>query len=221
MIRETSLVVWTRATSQRQHLICGDDENPSNAVAWFRMGRDYIKLNQSDRALSSLKEAVRVNPEYVDALLTLGLLETEKGYFSDALAHFKLVAHLKPESKEAQMNIGAIYNRLSEHELALKAFQTASELDQKFVLAWYHQGVSYYFLKDYLSAKKVFEKVVELNPDFTDAYAYLGMIHQEEGALDEAIVFWKKRIDTAVPNDPALMVVEQHYYQLIQKLTLV
>ena len=61
-----------------------------------------------DKAIIEFKEAVRLNPKYVEAYYDLGLVYKTRGKDEQAIESFKKAIEIKPDSTDAYMQIGDV-----------------------------------------------------------------------------------------------------------------
>jgi tetratricopeptide (TPR) repeat protein len=88
--------------------------NPSNVELMFNYGRLLYNRNQGNDRSSAEKvwlEAVRLQPNYSNALYSLGLLYETKGDKTLALQYYYRVKDLNPDNQDIQTKIKALLKR--------------------------------------------------------------------------------------------------------------
>jgi tetratricopeptide (TPR) repeat protein len=101
----------------------------NNPQAFYQLGRYYQGQTRYDLALAAYRQALSLQPQYVDALTGMGVVHAMLGQYDDALRVLRAAASLDPGSVTAQNNLGYIYWLLNEREDALQAYRAALKLD--------------------------------------------------------------------------------------------
>jgi len=125
---------------------------------------------------------------------------------------FLLVALLGslPSSLEALVDLEApTYRNQGYHaqqkeqwQLAVQYYQKAIALDPFYATPHNDLGIVYERQKEFEKAEQEYLKAIALDPRFLDPYANLALLYEHLGKIDQAIIYWKKRIDYGHPNDP-------------------
>lgn len=101
----------------------------SNPQAFYQLGRYYHGQTRYELALEAYRQAVSLQPQYVEALTGMGVVHAMLGQYDDALRVLKAAASIDPASVTAHNNLGYIYWLLNEREEALAAYRQALKLD--------------------------------------------------------------------------------------------
>lgn len=101
----------------------------NNPQAFYQLGRYYHGQTRYELALEAYRQALALQPQYVDALTGMGVVHAMLGQYDDALRVLRAAASLDPGSVTAQNNLGYIYWLLNEREDALQAYREALTLD--------------------------------------------------------------------------------------------
>jgi tetratricopeptide (TPR) repeat protein len=101
----------------------------NNPQAFYQLGRYYHGQTRYELALEAYRQAVALQPQYVDALTGMGVAHAMLGQYDDALRVLKAAASIDPASVTAQNNLGYIYWLLNERENAMGAYRAALKLD--------------------------------------------------------------------------------------------
>ncbi len=88
--------------------------NPSSAPAWLLLGLAYQQLNQPQKAILPLREAVRLDSQNRDALFELSDAELTSGDIHSAAKDFGTLAGTHPDFPKAWEGLGRAYLALSE-----------------------------------------------------------------------------------------------------------
>ena len=77
----------------------------ADAELYFMLGTSYAWLEQYDKAISNLAEAVKLNPDYAVAHYNLGLVYNEKRDYSQAIACYNQSIKLNPDEDYGHYNL--------------------------------------------------------------------------------------------------------------------
>jgi tetratricopeptide (TPR) repeat protein len=105
---------------------------PKDPVLKNKTGIAYHQLMQLDNARKSYEQALRLKPDYVEAINNLGTVYYAKKNNRRAISYYLRALKIAPEeSKSASiyMNLGTAYFARKRYEDATKTFQTALRLD--------------------------------------------------------------------------------------------
>src|SRR5262249_30866125 len=85
------------------------NEVPHNrAVAFYNRGGIYKERKDYDRAIADYSEAIKLDPQFINALLNRGMAYDAKGDSDGSAADFGRVIELKPDDPLAYYNRGYI-----------------------------------------------------------------------------------------------------------------
>lgn len=163
-----------------------------------------------DSAISSFKEALKINANYTEALLNLAVLYNDLGHYDDAK---KLYANLhkhragkereiepvlKGKLSNLHANIGDIYRSLSLYSHAIEEYQKALVLNPGYIDIRTKLGISY--RENGAPEKSLIElkKVTKTDPKYVHAEVQLGITYYSMGKIQEA----KKQWNEAIKRDP-------------------
>src|SRR5262249_41061677 len=106
--------------------------SPKDPVLLNKTGIAYHQLAQLNLARKSYEQALKVKPDYVEALNNLGTVYYSQKSYRRAISWYtkaiKLAPH-EPRSASIYMNLGTAYFARKRYEQATKAYQTALQLD--------------------------------------------------------------------------------------------
>jgi tetratricopeptide (TPR) repeat protein len=105
----------------------GSEEIPGDYDV--RKGNYRLEDGQYDEAVKEFSNALKKNPDHVNAHLGLAITYLQTNKSDEALAEFNRVIELVPEMAPAYANRGILYDRLGEYEKALADYRKALALD--------------------------------------------------------------------------------------------
>jgi tetratricopeptide (TPR) repeat protein len=148
----------------------------------FYLGKNYLILNQPDKAIAALKEALGIDHTDADAIYLLGSAYAQIGEHQSALEAFQTSVRFVPNFTEA-------YQEMEQSYLALGM---ADYLP-------YAQGMKAYSSKDFAQARQLLEQAALNLPDFAPLYLGLAMTYEELSELTLA----QTSIQRALELDPS------------------
>ena len=90
---------------------------------------------RTDDAIKHYLEALRVEPDFVEAHNNLGVALYRKGRTDDAMKHYLEALRIKPDYVGAHNNLGIAFARKGNVDMALKHFQKALQINPNFSYA--------------------------------------------------------------------------------------
>lgn len=101
------------------------DLTSSHPSAWPYLNLAVTQqfLNQTVEAEANLREAIRLNPAFVQAHFHLGSVLEGKGNLTEAAAEFQKAAQLDPAYAEPHMALARVYRKLGKEQEAKKEVQ--------------------------------------------------------------------------------------------------
>jgi tetratricopeptide (TPR) repeat protein len=196
------------------------------------LGLVLAAQNRFTDASTELNRALAIEPEHLQALTALGMVQTKLGHAAEGVATFARVTKLNP-SAEAFLNLGIAHADQSEYERALDAFAEAVKLAPQLPAAHYNRGRALFDLRRYdeaipelaradtaeslyllaLAEKQIgqieksvstLRSLIAKVPNNSEAHYYLGQNLNRLGQVDEAIVAWKRAFELNDDNSQAL-----------------
>lgn len=184
--------------------------------------RGYTKYKQEDfkGALEDYNKAILLNPNLKIALdnkaklllnvcleddndfsekyyLSLGITETNKGNFEEAIKNFDEVLKYNSNSDIAYFYKGVVYHNIGKEQDAINNYTKAIEINKSMTDAYFNRGQLLYksnpkeALDDFVSA-------VALDPKFIDAYYSIAAIQKTFGQYKDAV----KNLDKILEIEP-------------------
>ena len=92
----------------------------TEAKLQYNQGLDYYRLGQYEQAVNSFKNAISIEPNYIDAYYNLGVVLQQTNKNAEALGIFKQIIVRNPNDYEAIYNAAALSAKLGQTENAKK-----------------------------------------------------------------------------------------------------
>ncbi len=93
-------------------------ESSTEAKLQYNQGVDYYKIGQYDRAMASFRQAINIDPNYIDAYFNLGSILEYLKQDDAALAVFKQIIVRKPDDYESVYKAANLSNKLGQPDKA-------------------------------------------------------------------------------------------------------
>ncbi len=97
--------------------------NPYDSLIQTRLGRAYAAGGDRVRMESSFREALRTDPDNLEAQNAVARLMLESGRFDEAYAHYKRMFEKTEPNAEALMNFGALCREFNRPDEAMHSFE--------------------------------------------------------------------------------------------------
>jgi tetratricopeptide (TPR) repeat protein len=105
-------------------------EGPANdPILKNKTGIAFHQLLQLDNARKNYEQAVKLKPDYAEAINNLGTVYYAKKSFRRSIGFYKRALKLSPEAASIYSNLGTAYFARKQYVDATDAFQTALRLD--------------------------------------------------------------------------------------------
>ncbi len=163
---------------------------------------NYIKAENWDMAEKTIVTALRLEPgNFSNSLLlsNLGVIQSRRGKYEDALESFRLALSIAPRSSVAFSNRARTYLQLGRYEEALSDINSTLDIDS--IQEWPLQMRGFLLMnKDPEKAKVDFNRLSNLYPQNSLAKTGLAAIAESEGNNEEALKLYDEAIK--INDDP-------------------
>jgi tetratricopeptide (TPR) repeat protein len=140
-------------------------QHPTYPDPYNTLGTLYLKLNRTKEAEKVFHEAIRLNPEYVQARINLCKTLKNLGKFQEALRHGEYLLSKKVSYPDVYYTMGEIYFSLSRYDESLHEAKKALELRPQYPHADFLAAQSYEKLGQVKEAIQEYKKCLESNSD--------------------------------------------------------
>ena len=159
------------------------EENRTQARAYLEEAKQLYISDQDEKAVETLQEAIKLDPELAEAYFRLGLAyvavgkdqEAEDAY-KKAVEKYKKYLEANGKDAEAHYNMGQAYAGLHLYSEAVREYRQATPHKDDDADMFYDLGTALSKLAQYDEAVAAFSRSLEIDPDNTRA----------EDALEEA-----------------------------------
>ncbi len=164
-------------------------EEPSNADAWYALGRTKYNENGFSEAVTSFERALALRPRYVEAENNLGLCWRELNSMEKARAAFETAIDWQgaaPTDAQPFLNLGALLADQGDLEKSIPYLEKAVSLSPDNPRIHEELGQVYEAQKNLPKAQAELERAVALAPNTSALHFKLGQIYRREGLRGQA-----------------------------------
>jgi tetratricopeptide (TPR) repeat protein len=172
-------------------------EGPQNdPVLWNKTGIAYHQLLQLDLAKKNYEQALRLKPDYVEAMNNVGTIYYAKRSYRRAINWYDKALKKAAEEKQASiyMNLGTAYFARKKYEDATKSFQVALRLDPEIFERHGNFGVM-------LEERNIFERA--------KYHFYLAKLYAKTGRDELALQYLRKALEEGLREKDKLVQVPE------------
>ena len=138
---------------------------PNDADLHLFLGMSLLRLRDPQGAILSIKRAIAINGDHVDARTLLGYVELEvRGDVAAAIQEYRKVIELRPNSPEAHVNLAVAQKKQGDLEAAVVSLNKALEIKADNVGALTTRGGIFAELGRWSEARRDFEQALKINP---------------------------------------------------------
>jgi len=177
---------------------------PSSAFLHNISGASNAGLMQFDAAISSYKQALRINPNYVEVYNNMGIVLNDKGNPEDAIGSYKKALQIQPNFAEVHNGMGIALKNAGEPKAAIDSYQVALRIKPDYAEAHNNLGAILVDLGRLPEAEVSYRQAIELTPDSAAVYNNLGVMLQALGRNQDAESIYTKAIALKPDYDEAL-----------------
>lgn len=159
---------------------------PDEARAHLMLGVALVALGRSGEARDELNEALRLNPDMVEAQEQLANLQGSK-QDAEAATEYRAMLRRTPDNPEAHYNLGVVLARSGHSEEALAHWREALRLNPRFMEARLALADALADAGQQEDALVQYEEALKLAPRSAEVHNNLGGLLARQGQLAAAI----------------------------------
>lgn len=191
---------------------------PDHAPAWRVRGRIRAVRSDVDGAAAALEQAVRLSPDYVEAIQDLADLLSKNRSAEAAEPWGRRLVALKPRDVAALSFLGTMRLQQGDRTEAERLFREAAALDPSAALPRMCLADFYGTANQLVEAERELREVVRLDPAHAEGLGKLAIVLGIRGADDEAAEFAVRAAD-AVPASAEARLAAAEFLVKAKRLT--
>ncbi|XP_045600678.2 LOW QUALITY PROTEIN: protein O-mannosyl-transferase TMTC4 [Procambarus clarkii] len=189
--------------TEKQLFSSGLDVCPLNAKVHYNMGKVAADTGDVVEAVRRYREALRLNPDYDQAMNNLANILKDQGHLDEALHLLQQATTLRPDFAAAWMNLGIVQASLGDHTSAENSYLTALTHRSVYPDCLYNLGNLYLEKGDHNGALATWTNATSLKPSLAVAWTNMLILLDSQGLYQPAIEVADKAL-RHLPNEPAL-----------------
>jgi tetratricopeptide (TPR) repeat protein len=188
------------------------------AMEAYNRGTNYLMQNRLNEAERYLKEAIELDPLFVDAMDHLGMVYRRQNRLSEAEGIYLRSIGLNNRNTVPYQNLAIVYRMQNRLNDAFEQYKKIIQIDPDDPEGYYGMGELYYIDGDYDNSMIFIDKTIELyinlnSPYVYDAFFYKGMIYYRINNYEEAL----KYLEEARKGNPNNATIERTINEIKNK----
>jgi len=167
---------------------------PRSVILYNLSGASNAGLMQFDAAIKSYKQALKIKPDYVDALNNMGVAQNSQGDAEAAIQSYKSAIKIKPDYADALNNMGVAQNSQGDAEAAIQSYKSAIKIKPDYAEAHNNMGKALNSKGDQVEAIKSYAQAIKANPAYVDAHNNMGLVQKDRSNFKLAIKSFSQAI---------------------------
>lgn len=147
--------------------------------AYIQLG--LLHFNQPNTlAKEYLKNALRIDPNSMEALYAFAMICQEKGDYNESIETYHKILAIN-EYREPYFNLGYIHQEyLKVYDVAIDNYTKAIAIEPLYLEAYYNRGLCYEQLDEFQKAEEDLRYALKLSPQYTNAALALERVLQSK-----------------------------------------
>ncbi len=172
---------------------------PKEKGAHYWLGTQHSVNKLSNNAVEELNTALKLDPNYGDAINMLAYTYADMGDFEKAIEYFKKYASVSPGDANPFDSLAEIYVRMGRLDEAIAKYKEVLEIKPDFGSDW-NLGYVHALKEDYTEAVKWIDQYIAMSPSSgrrADGFLWRGFYHYWLGSLDQSLSDLRRAADLA------------------------
>lgn len=178
---------------------------PNEPFVFNILGYASGMVGDQKAAIEAFKWAIKLNPNFVEAMSNYGSYLVQIKRPADALPVLKKAIAKKPDYAEAHHNLGVAYYAIGQAEAALQHYDLALKYAPNYANALNSRGSLKSAGHDRVGAEADFRAAISIAPKDAGALANLGGVLAADGKSAEAIAVLEKALVIEPKNTETLL----------------
>lgn len=199
-----SALTWQRASVPRSEETLWTDVMRKDPLSWTattNLALLSFKRHELPQALSLARQAVKLEPDYVEGYFNLGAILDASGQFPEALACYQQAIKLRPDSAEVFAALALAQEKANLPNEAIVSYREALRIEPHDYQSRINLGSLFYRQGRFPEAIAQFQEAIRVQPSSADAHNDLAGSLYLIGDVDNAINEYREALRLQ-PNHP-------------------
>jgi len=171
-----------------------------SAERHLKRGEEASERGDGDLAIACFTEAIRLDPQMIDAYVRRGIVHFEMGDYDNAIADFSEIIRLDPDEHAAYYERGFAHLRKGDDESAIRDFTKRLEFEPGFPCAYCYRAFAIEERGDHEAAARDYAEALQLDPEHAKEHLGRAFESGDRGLTQEEI----RELTIALRLDPGL-----------------
>jgi Flp pilus assembly protein TadD len=185
----------------------------NNYLAHLNLAVALAKTEARDEAMQHFREALRIQPNFVEGNAALGNALHRWGRPKEALPYLRKAVRLRPNDARMRHSLAVDLEALGRTDEAVTELRKAVELSPNMVRAHHGLGAILHRAGRTDEALQHYRRALDLNPGLTELYNPTTALLARRGQLAEAVRLFEEIVD----REPDLAAAHFHLAVLLQQ----
>lgn len=176
---------------------------PLNAKVRYNIAKNSADRGLRDEAISGYREAIKLNPEYDQAMNNLANILKDLGNLPEAESLLIRALQIRPDFAAAWMNLGIVQAGMHKSEEAETSYRTAIKYRKHYPDCYYNLGNLYLEQKRYEEAYRAWRNATNMRPTQLVAWNNMIVMLDSIGELEKAEIVAHEALQI-MPNEATL-----------------
>ncbi len=142
--------------------------NPTNAEAWYRLGRTQLKRQRYAEATQSLERSIALAPQETRGYEALGYAHFQQQNYKQTVAMYQKAVQQKPNVATYRNSLAGAYLMLDQYSEAIEQYQTAIHLKPSEPRFYLNLSKAYKLAGAHTEAEKIYQEYERLTSKATE-----------------------------------------------------
>jgi tetratricopeptide (TPR) repeat protein len=180
-------------------------------LRWNNYGVALIDQQEFNAAIAVFKEALRLDPDYVDAYTNMAVAELSQNNYASAQKFLSETLKHSPGNPRALAYRGIVYRLQYKLDQAIAVLSPLVPVYPKLRQARQELGYAYFLQKKYALAREQYEALQRIDPDDIQAHRWLAPVYLALGLKEKAAQEAAAYSDQV--EEPGYSYVMQNYWR--------
>nr|CAD7604858.1 unnamed protein product [Timema genevievae] len=176
---------------------------PLNAKVHYNIAKNAADSGNKTYAVLEYTEALRLNPEYDQAMNNLANILKDERKLTEAELLLRRAVRLREDFAAAWMNLGIVLSSMRRHKEAEESYFTALKHRKKYPDCYYNLGNLYLDQQKYEDAYTAWRNATSLKPTHTVAWSNMIIMLDNIGEMYRAELVAQEAL-SVLPMEPSL-----------------